>query len=96
MTFASIAAQSPAVPAVVLTIAGSESTGGAGAQADLKTFQELGVFGIANLTCIVSFDPNNSWTHRFALVKFLRQVSLLLLLGRQGFLSGGSVSGVGG
>src|SRR5919205_1191944 len=52
-------------PAVVLTIAGSEATGGAGAQADLKTFQELGVFGIANLTCIVSFDPNNDWNHRF-------------------------------
>jgi pyridoxine kinase len=66
MTFASTAAQSPAVaPAVVLTIAGSESTGGAGAQADLRTFQELGVFGIANLTCIVSFDPNDSWNHRF-------------------------------
>jgi hypothetical protein len=56
----------PAVaPAVVLTIAGSEATGGAGAQADLKTFQELGVFGIANLTCIVSFDPKDSWNHRF-------------------------------
>lgn len=66
MTFASTAAQSPTVaPAVVLTIAGSESTGGAGAQADLRTFQELGVFGIANLTCIVSFDPNDSWNHRF-------------------------------
>lgn len=52
-------------PAVVLTIAGSEATGGAGAQADLKTFQELGVFGIANLTCIVSFDPKDSWNHRF-------------------------------
>jgi pyridoxine kinase len=66
MTFASTAAQSPAAaPAVVLTIAGSESTGGAGAQADLRTFQELGVFGIANLTCIVSFDPNDSWNHRF-------------------------------
>lgn len=70
MTSASTAAPSPAVfpavaPAVVLTIAGSESTGGAGAQADLRTFQELGVFGIANLTCIVSFDPNDSWNHRF-------------------------------
>jgi pyridoxine kinase len=66
MTFASTAAQSPAQsPAVVLTIAGSEATGGAGAQADLKTFQELGVFGIANLTCIVSFDPNDNWNHRF-------------------------------
>lgn len=66
MPFASTAAQSPAAaPAVVLTIAGSEATGGAGAQADLKTFQELGVFGIANLTCIVSFDPKDSWNHRF-------------------------------
>ena len=52
-------------PAVALTIAGSEATGGAGAQADLKTFQELGVFGIANLTCIVSFDPKDNWNHRF-------------------------------
>lgn len=54
-----------ATPAVALTIAGSEATGGAGAQADLKTFQELGVFGIANLTCIVSFDPQDNWNHRF-------------------------------
>ncbi|WP_314193644.1 hydroxymethylpyrimidine/phosphomethylpyrimidine kinase [uncultured Arthrobacter sp.] len=54
-----------AAPAVVLTVAGSEATGGAGAQADLKTFQELGVFGIASLTCIVSFDPRNDWNHRF-------------------------------
>lgn len=52
-------------PAVALTIAGSEATGGAGAQADLKTFQELGVFGIATLTCIVSFDPKDNWNHRF-------------------------------
>ena len=51
--------------AIALTIAGSEATGGAGAQADLKTFQELGVFGIANLTCIVSFDPQDNWNHRF-------------------------------
>lgn len=61
----SSAAAPAASPAVVLTIAGSEATGGAGAQADLKTFQELGVFGIANLTCIVSFDPNDNWNHRF-------------------------------
>jgi pyridoxine kinase len=59
------AVASGAGPAVALTIAGSEATGGAGAQADLKTFQELGVFGIANLTCIVSFNPNDNWNHRF-------------------------------
>jgi pyridoxine kinase len=66
MTSVSVdAPPSAAAPAVVLTIAGSEATGGAGAQADLKTFQELGVFGIANLTCIVSFNPNDQWNHRF-------------------------------
>ncbi|GAA3581532.1 hydroxymethylpyrimidine/phosphomethylpyrimidine kinase [Klugiella xanthotipulae] len=53
------------MPHLVLTIAGSEATGGAGAQADLKTFQARNVFGIAALTCIVSFDPTNSWNHRF-------------------------------
>ena len=52
-------------PALTLTIAGSEATGGAGAQADLKTFQELGTYGIVALTCIVSFDPKDSWNHRF-------------------------------
>ncbi len=51
-------------PSVALTIAGSEATGGAGAQADLKTFQELGVFGSLALTCIVSFDPSADWGHR--------------------------------
>ena len=50
---------------VALTIAGSETTGGAGAQTDLKTFHQLGTFGTAALTCIVSFDPQNNWAHRF-------------------------------
>lgn len=52
-------------PPITLTIAGSESTGGAGAQADLKTFQQLGTFGVVALTCIVSFDPKADWGHRF-------------------------------
>ncbi|MEU4282616.1 bifunctional hydroxymethylpyrimidine kinase/phosphomethylpyrimidine kinase [Nocardiopsis dassonvillei] len=46
-------------------IAGSEATGGAGIQADLKAFQELGVYGMGTITCIVSFDPKNGWGHRF-------------------------------
>lgn len=46
-------------------IAGSEATGGAGIQVDLKTFQQLGVYGMGAITCIVSFDPNNNWAHRF-------------------------------
>ena len=44
---------------VALTIAGSEASGGAGAQADIKTFHQLGTFGAAALTCIVSFDPED-------------------------------------
>ena len=47
------------------TIAGSEATGGAGFQVDLKMFQHLGVYGMGALTCIVSFDPKNNWGHRF-------------------------------
>ena len=51
--------------AIALTIAGSEASGGAGAQTALKTFHTLGVYGCTALTCIVSMDPKDGWNHRF-------------------------------
>lgn len=46
-----------ASPPVVLTIAGSDCSAGAGLQADLKTFQHFGVFGLTAVTCVVAETP---------------------------------------
>ena len=49
-------------PKKALTIAGSDCSGGAGIQADLKTFQERDVYGMSVLTVMVAMKPE-TWEH---------------------------------
>ena len=54
------------MPAVALTIAGSDPSGGAGIQADLKTFHQFGVYGEAVITLLTV--QNTMRTERVELI----------------------------
>lgn len=62
-----------------LTIAGSDSSAGAGLQADLKTFAALGVHGLNAVTCVVVETPKIvTDIHPVSPVILQKQISLLL------------------
>ena len=66
-------------PPVALTIAGSDSSAGAGIQADLKTFSAFGVYGVCAVTCVVAETPGRVLSiHAVPAQTVRQQVEVLL------------------
>lgn len=60
-------------PPVALTIAGSDSGGGAGIQADLKTFEAFGVFGASAITAVTAQNTRGVYGIRTLEPEFVAQ-----------------------
>lgn len=61
-----------------LSIAGSDNSGGAGIQADLKTFTRLGVYGATVITCVVAEHPGRvKSVHPVPVKNVIEQIELV-------------------
>ncbi|MEO1857180.1 MAG: bifunctional hydroxymethylpyrimidine kinase/phosphomethylpyrimidine kinase [Rubritalea sp.] len=66
-------------PQVVLSIAGSDCSSGAGIQADLKAFSYFGTHGLTAITCVVAETPNQVISiHPIPLAILQDQIRILL------------------
>lgn len=64
---------------IACTIAGSDSGGGAGIQADIKTFQELGVFGTSVITALTAQSTTGVYGVEAVTPAFVAQQLTVLL-----------------
>lgn len=74
----------------VFTLAGSDTSGGAGIQADLKTFEDNGVYGLTAITSIVTMNPEG-WNHHVTPINIdvvERQLETILSLEIDAFKTG--------